>query len=1553
MSADPTRPVIFLAFARFNIEGYDELRRLPEEARRLRQTFAPAEKAGLCEVIIRENVTLDDLLDVFQDPRRRSRIAVFHFSGHGDDYKLLLEDAERRPLDLDAGGLAAFLAAQPGLQLVFLNACSTLPQVEALHQAHIPAVVATADWIEDEEAFAFCVRFYGGLAAGLTLAECLDLAAAQLQMPGGVQEEPPWRLCCAQPDGDRWRLAQGPRMPSGAPVCPYPGMRPYTEEERSAFYGRRSEVQRAVDLLRRHPFLAIIGPSGTGKTSLLAAGIVPALQESHFFGSYTVLVKHVRPGADPLSSLTDNLRDEPAYQAQSRRLLLVVDPFEEVFAADASQRALFDESLLRIMAQPDTILVLAARADFYADLMASALWPSIREHRLEIGRLHGDDLRQAILQPAEEAGVYMDPGLVEQLVADAGDEPGALPFIQETLVMLWSRMQRRRIGLDAYRDIVGDKSGRSGLQVALAEHADHVYRDVLADNEERRVARRIFLRLTQFGEGRADTRRQQTVEELGHGLAPATFSAVLAALTNHRLTTISDRDRRVDLAHEALITGWPMLRQWIAERRSAEVTRRRLESRAAERQRLRVLREDGGLLDAAALVEAEEWVGGMDAAELGVSPLLRELVNDSRESLRRRQDEEETARQEELRRLEQIAQAERRRAEAEAQSAVDKAASNTRLRRLTLAASVIAAIALLSAIWAFQLNSVAEARRVEAEEQGQAAVAARATADSRRAEAVTAQATAEARRIEAETAQAEAEEQRQLAETAQQEAERDARRAQAENLAARALLRMQSDRIYDDLSLLLARDAVLTTWDSPDHYVTPSADAALRMAVGNASWIDTIQLPHVEDSASYLRDNPEHQTYAPVAYSPDGTLLAGVILEQAGSTGKQTFNVVLWDAQKRESKATLQGDSNPVTSLDFSPDGRKLVSATKGGKASIWDLERGAATVDFTPANAGLGEAAVYFSPDSRSIVYIGVTSGKVYGLDAETGNVLHTWSTGSRSYAHDVWFGPNGSMIAFAYDNTVYIHDWKTGDQIQILIFPTSDSPPVRIIDAVSFSPDGRQLLGATTVIYHVSYDSLGTLMAWDIETGKLSQNFGQLKFRPQALTYSPDGTLVASTGDGHSIELWDTQTGEHFRSLRGHTDEVTSIAFGPDGRTMASASLDDTIRIWNTALESSDVLTGHENFVMSARFSSDGTLLASTDRIGSVKIWNTDTSQLIRTYDRDVVLDSAFEPLVVGDVPVSNTPPVRYTSPAGDMLLDTNSAGQLQLIDSRTNTIIETWDINAGALQMVKFSPDGKLLGTVTYTGTVNIRDAYTGVLLRQWAEDSAGSVRVGFSRGEPLIAVAADGIVRLIDGNTGKILQKWEYPTDQIFAMMFGEDGAILVIAGDTRGVSMWSTNTGKLVMAKSLDSIRYGFAVSPNEKYVAYAPSDLSVREGHLWLWDTRTGKQLNEPAGHAGPILSFVFSPDSTLLASAGLDGRIDLWDTASGHRLRVLEGHTGAVNKVVFSPDGATLASASDDRTVRLWPVKMEDLVAMAEARVQRGNLALTAEERASFGLGE
>ena len=257
--------------------------------------------------------------------------------------------------------------------------------------------------------------------------------------------------------------------------------------------------------------------------------------------------------------------------------------------------------------------------------MASPLWEQIREHRLEITPPRGDALREAIALPARDVGVQLEPELVERLLADAGDEPGVLPFVQETLVMLWAHADRYVIGLDAYTDLVGDKSGRSGLQVALAEHAEHVYRDVLANDGERAVAQRILLRLHPVW--RRPPRHAAAADggraAQGSGEQHGVFDKVLAALTANRLLTLSDEARRVDLSHEALIRGWPRLHEWIdaapcgrADAAAAGGEGRRAPAAAPGRRR------QAGCWMPWSWPRPRRGCKGPDAAELGVSDEL-------------------------------------------------------------------------------------------------------------------------------------------------------------------------------------------------------------------------------------------------------------------------------------------------------------------------------------------------------------------------------------------------------------------------------------------------------------------------------------------------------------------------------------------------------------------------------------------------------------------------------------------------------------------------------------------------------------------------------------------------------------------------------------------------------------------------------------------------------------------------------------------------------------------------------------------------------------------
>ena len=446
---------------------------------------------------------------------------------------------------------------------------------------------------------------------------------------------------------------------SPKPPCPYPGMVSFREDNSDCFFGRDAEVKELVERLRLHPFISVIGPSGNGKSSLVFAGLIPALRRSGLFGHGDWLVRTMRPGETPLAELKTALGNDLANpklavtqalasQPNAQRLLLVIDQFEEVFTLSGKEAAPFQKALLHLIDTPNCYLILTVRADFYAELMKSPLWRNIQSYRMELVPPDVVGLRQAIIRPAENADVFIEAALIERLVADAVGEPGVLPLLQETLVLLWEKVERRFLPLRAYETLVltspaysnFDASSRTGLQAAIANRADYAL--VALSEQEQQVARRIFLRLIQFGEGRADTRRQQSVEQLRvSGDNADLFDWTLLYLASRRLLTLSggeeNSSRKVDIAHEALISGWSTLQLWLRERREAEQIRRRLMRKVEEWVRLG--KGSGGLLDEVELAEAERWLESPDAAELGYDETLLTLAEAARGLYRKQKSE--------------------------------------------------------------------------------------------------------------------------------------------------------------------------------------------------------------------------------------------------------------------------------------------------------------------------------------------------------------------------------------------------------------------------------------------------------------------------------------------------------------------------------------------------------------------------------------------------------------------------------------------------------------------------------------------------------------------------------------------------------------------------------------------------------------------------------------------------------------------------------------------------------------------------------------------------
>ena len=445
----------------------------------------------------------------------------------------------------------------------------------------------------------------------------LDLA---FRVPLDYTRESDWESETARLRAEIGRTP--PEPPTEQVRCPYPGLTPYTQSQAELFFGRDAEIH---ELLRRvlHLHLAIvIGPSGSGKSSLVFAGLLPEL---HRRWPDEWLVRTVRPGADPLRAVRSALEwapddTRPQHDLASavaalldrhppaRRLLLVIDQFEEALSqAPTPDREAFVAIMATLRGVHDCVAVLTVRADFYPELMHSDLWPVAEAERLEVVPLRGAALRQAIEQPARQCGVYLEATLVDRLVADAAREPGVLPLLQETLRQLWGEMRQRLLTLGGYEALGRD--GDSGMAVALATWADASLEELPPVQEM--VARRVFLRLVQLGEGRDDTRRQQPVAALRvAGEDPVLFERTLRHLTERRLLTRSGDEGGeghavVDLAHEALIGSWPTLRRWATEGREGELYRRRIERDAEEWQRAH--RSRSLLYRGRGLKNAREW----------------------------------------------------------------------------------------------------------------------------------------------------------------------------------------------------------------------------------------------------------------------------------------------------------------------------------------------------------------------------------------------------------------------------------------------------------------------------------------------------------------------------------------------------------------------------------------------------------------------------------------------------------------------------------------------------------------------------------------------------------------------------------------------------------------------------------------------------------------------------------------------------------------------------------------------------------------------------------
>ena len=412
-------------------------------------------------------------------------------------------------------------------------------------------------------------------------------------------------------------------------------------------------------------------------------------------------------------------------------------------------------------------------------------------------------------------------------------------------------------------------------------------------------------------------------------------------------------------------------------------------------------------------------------------------------------------------------------------------------------------------------------------------------------------------------------------------------------------------------------------------------------------------------------------------------------------------------------------------------------------------------------------------------------------------------------------------------------------------------------------------------------------------------------------SVTFSPDGSRLASTSFDRTVRLWKVSTGKELAVLPGHSSYVLSVSFSPDGTRLASASFDKTIRIWNASTgDELAVLRGHEDRVMSVAFSPDGGRLASASVDKTVRLWDTATGDELAVLrgHADFVFSVAF-------------------SPDGSRLVSASQSERpVRIWDATTGEELRALNMQDGSVFSVAFSPDGSRLASGSHDATVRIGNASTGeeLLVMRGHEDDVNSV--AFSPdGARLASASDDRTVRVWDTASGEELVVVRGHTDCVYSVAFSPDGTHVASASADDTVHIWdaASREGMTVLRKHEDAVT-AVVFSPDDTRMASASHDKTVR-----IWDPATGEELAILRGHEAPINSVAFSPSGLRVASASgdegyEDNTVRLWDAQTGEELAVLRGHEGAVWSVAFSPDGTRLASGSGwgrdaDNSVRLW----------------------------------
>ncbi len=1056
-----------------------------------------------------------------------------------------------------------------------------------------------------------------------------------------------------------------------AGLTPYRGLLPFREQDAGLFFGRKRFVEELLQKVGQRTesnVVAVIGRSGSGKSSIVYAGLFPALRRERGVGGQSVWqILDLRPHAEPLNELAvafnppkadlgpvdrraelnrlasrfrnheltlaqlvcDRLRDEPG----STRLLLYVDQWEELYTqaavrepnneedrARAADVRLFIDLVLEAAAKSHCTMVLTARSDFYPDIQNhDDLRVAVQNSQVSLGTMNKEELEAVIEGPPKVLGASVDKRLTERLIRDIGLDPtsgwsdeydiGKLPLLEYALEQAWGKRTGSQIGLSQY----------AGLEQALEERANTLYRRL--PPKEQAAAKRLFVSLVTPGEGREDTRARIDMP------ADAAMQRVIQAFaaTEARLiVTNRDGERSsVEVSHEALIRHWSELRVWIDENRENLRTRARLKE---DRTEWLKRNKDPELLGIPSLRLKEVQKLSEEPGDVRIDD-IEDYIAALLDHDRRRKEAEEARRRQELEAARSLAdeRAKSEKKERGLRKQAERSAKTARQRLwFALAASLLV---LFAAGYAFR-----EAR--DAEEQKSVAL-------DRSAMAVT-QFTA-------------------------------ALNNETHALAALSRAAVGENRALDGVELALA------AW--PRH----EGGFAKRPMLGDA--IRYLSFSFSEHPPVAVLNHSGVVWGA--TYSPDGRRIL---------SWSDDKTLRLWDAATGAAIGEPMRHKGPVHGALYSSDGRRILSWSDDKTPRLWDAATGAA-IDEPMPHEMLVNGALY-SPDGGRILSWSL-DGTLKLWDARTGATIgepmrHEGPVQGATYSPD-----GRRILSWSDDKTLRQWDAATGAAIgKPMLHET-------LVRGARYSKDGRRILSW-------SWSDDKTLRQWDAATGTAIGEPLHHEGPVHGALYSPDGRKILSWSEDKTLRQWDAATGSAVGEPMRHEDQVSGGRYSPDGQRILSWSLDGTLRLWDAA---TGVTIGkpmrHDGSVRGALYSPDGKRVLSWSDDKTLRLWDAATGAEI------------------GE-PMRHDGPVQGAlySPDGKRVLSWSSDKTLRIWDVATGAVMGEPIHHRGPVRGALYSPDGRRVLSWSDDKTLRLWDAATGVEIGEPMRDENGVTGALFS-------------------------------------------------------------------------------------------------------------------------------------------------------------------------------------------------------------------------------